>query len=275
MRGFMKSILFPGLTAGPLRYLLLLIALLTLPAGAFGFPRMESRWSANPVRPGKDFRLTISAGWKGDAGLYAIKTPVVEFSEEILSKSVSSRSFREGEENVVSYSWELVAEEKGRFEPFPVTITVFSAGEPEPVEKELATEPLTVDVARWHGIPVTTVILSAGAGLAFIGLLGWIIRKKKSRPAASEPLTQEADPARLLHNMKEELNTCRVRGDTLSFLETAHRIYVLLFPGETPASQEIACLLDQARYGNLRLSGEEMERWTRKVKRLELSGEKK
>lgn len=255
----------------PLHHLFLTVALITLPAAVWGSPRMESVWSSNPVGPGKEFHLTITARWNGDAGEYVIQTPVIEFPEEILIESVSSTSFQQGEDKGISYRWDLVAKDKGHFQHFPVKINVFSAGEPEPVEKELSTEPLVVDVARWHGIPVTIVLLSAGATLALLALLGWVVRKKRTLPPG-ETSTEQTDPALLLNGLKEELNTCRVRGDTLSFLETAQKIHGLVSSGETPAAKEVSALLDQARYGNLRLSGEEMERWYRKYKKTEISG---
>ena len=252
---------------GLTRVAALVITLLFSPA-AWSDPRTETQWSANPVRPGRPFALTLTARWEGEATRYVIGTPQVEFPEEIQRNSVSSRSFREGDENVVRHRWELVAKKKGDFPPLAVRLKVFAAGEKDPSEVTLETEPLVADVARWRGIPFTLLLAGLAAGLLLIGAVAWLLHRRRSR------LRQKAEPPapeQSLEGLREELHACRVRGDTPAFLDTALRLLALAAPSGSPEAREIASLLEQARYGSLRLSGEEMQGWVDRLKRLESS----
>jgi hypothetical protein len=247
-----------------------MVWLLSVPMAAWGGPRCEARWSRNPVRPGTRLDLAVTCRWEGEADLYAVRPPRAELPEGLAVGTISSRSFREGEENVVAFLLEITAPAApGDMPGFPLRLQVFRAGEKEPFEQEVAAEPLRVDVARWKGVPRTVflvgfswlALLSAGAAL-------WRTRRKKKRAREETAPGAEPDRSALLAALRDELDACRVRGDTRSFLETALRIHELVSPEEGPESREVRERVEQSRYGSLRLSGEEMEAWTRRLKRL-------
>jgi hypothetical protein len=257
-----------GKYAGLGRGLPAALLLLAVPLAVRAEPRTEAVWSANPVRPGQSFTLSVTARWDGDADRYAVGMPKIELPAEIRKEKVSSRSFREGEDNVIAYRWELVAAKKGPIPPVAIKLAVLARGEQEPSEVTLETEPLVVDVARWRGVPVHFALPALAAAILVIGLAVWQIGRRRARL----PATDEADPAdraSVLAGLKEELDTCRVRGDTPAFLDAAQRLVSITSPGERPEAGEIASLLEQARYGSLRLSSEEMEKWCQRLRRLE------
>jgi hypothetical protein len=252
-------------------YALAMVSLLSVPMAAWGGPRFEARWSRNPVRPGTLLDLTVTCRWEGDTGLYAVRPPRPDLPEGLAAGPVSSRSFREGEENVVLFRLEMTAPTaRGEIPGFPLHFQVYQAGQKEPFEQEISTEPLRVDVARWKGIPRTAIFLGFSCFVLLLaGTALWRVRRKKNRVREAAP-GEEPDRSALLSALREELNACRVRGDTRSFLETALKIHELVSPKETAESRELRDRAEQSRYGNLRLSGEEMEAWTRRLKRLEL-----
>jgi len=245
---------------------------LVLPSTVPAAPRCEARWSDNPVSPAKPFHLTVTAQWDGDAADWAVRPPRADLPEGLRAGPVSSRSFREGEGNVVRFRMEMTAPEPGLVPGFPLRLEVFRAGAEEPLEEVINTEPLRVASGRWKGVPHGTLL--AGAALTVLLLLiGCAIRlarnrKRRGRVPPSAAGGKAVEGSIHLTALGETLNACRVRGDTLGFLETALEIHRRAHPQETPEFHEIRDRLEQARYGDLRLSGEEMDAWHRKLKRL-------
>jgi len=111
------------------RLVIALIVGLALPAPGAAALLLESAWSANPVRPGKPFSLTVTVRWDGEVNRYVVKTPRIEMPEGILKHSVSSRSRAEGGASVLIYHWDLVAEKKGVFPSIPVKLAFLRKGE--------------------------------------------------------------------------------------------------------------------------------------------------
>ncbi len=258
------------LKAGTRIWVLAILGLLSIPATAACEPRFEARWSHNPVRPEKPFFLTVSARWEGETGRYAIRPPLVELPEGLSTGTVSSRSYREGPENVVSFRLEMTAPEKGDMPGFPLRFSVFQAGAEEPFEEEISTEPLRVDVPRWNRIPLATIFLFSALAVILLPFCAlWLIKRKHGRGHRAGTAPDKAEPADPLPALKEELNACRVRGDTRAFFETALKIHERISREETAERGEIRDRVEQATYGGLHLSGEEMEAWYRKLKRLE------
>lgn len=253
------------------RLFVALIVSLVLPAPARATLRLESTWSANPVRAGKPFSLTIMAQWEGDASRYVVKPPKIELPEGIVKHAVSSSSGREGDTNHLTYRWELLANKKGHFDSIPVKVSVLEKGGKEPSEMETSTDPLVVDEARWMGIPLITILFSLAAAMLVFGGLAWIVLKRRKGASTVQPHDEE-DTGLQLEALKQELNACRVRGDTLSFLKIAQEMHELARLGESSDLREISSLAERARYGSLRLSGEEMERWYQRLKKIDASG---
>jgi len=252
------------------RWLSMLPLIPILCPAALGAPRIEAEWSANPVRPGKPFTLTITARWDGEAGRYTIGMPEAQLPEQIAKQSVTSRSFREGEDNVVACRLQLVAE-RGSFAPVSIKLPVFESGAKEPSEVTFETEPLLADVARWRGIPLQFLIPAGVIAIILLGALRWLlVRRRPPVPVSAE--LAGANAVQVLEKLKAELHTCRVRGDTTGFLDAAAQILSLSSRPDTAEAREIGALLEQSRYGDLRLSSEEMERWHRQIKRIELVG---
>jgi hypothetical protein len=250
-----------------------MILLLMVPANVLGTPRLEARWSHNPVRPGKPFQLNVTARWEGNAGLYAVRPPQADLPEGLVGGPVSSRSSREGSENVIRFQQEMSAPESGLIPAFPLRLEVFEAGHEEPYEKMLDTEPLRVDIPRWKGIPLATIFPGTGLlALLIFGVILWALTKKRRRACSAEGEGKVDSVS--ISDLGEKLNACRVRGDTLGFFEAALEIHQYVEEKETPESREIRDRLEQTRYGNLRLSGEEMDAWHRRLKRLMAPGGK-
>ncbi len=259
-----------NLTAGALIPVLAILAILSVPATAPCGPRFEARWSNNPVRPGKPFSLTVTARWDGETGRYAIRPPRLELPEELAAGPVSSRSYREGGENVVTFRLEMTAPEPEDIPGFPLQFSVFQAGSEEPFEEEISTAPLRVDVPRWKGIPLTTLFLCTALAVILLPLCAlWLVKRKKRRGAHTAAQRKKTEGAEDLPALKEELNACKVRGDTRAFFETALKIHERISREETDEIRKIRDWMEQATYGDLRLSGEELEAWHRKLKRLE------
>jgi hypothetical protein len=228
---------------------------------------MESTWSANPCPPGKPLFLNVTVRWSGKAGRYAVRIPELAPPEGLTQVSASSRSFRRGEENVLSYQWELLAEEKGQIPPFPVKLNVHEEGDQEPAVLEIRTESLTVDTGRWRGIPVLTLVVSGFLLAALAGGAQWLSRRGR-KGVSGRDAPPGTDPGPLVPEFLEALNKSRIRGDTLSFLEGASKIVDFVCPEDHPDSLRLKGLLQQARYGDLNLSSEEMDEWNQKVKRM-------
>jgi len=255
----------------PCRVPFLLTALLLLlpaPAWPAPSPRFEARWSENPVRPGKPVDLLVTARWEGDAGLFAVRPPRAEPPEGLTAGAVSSRSSQEGGENVVRFRQTFTAPDSGLIPAFSLTVQIFPSGAKEPIEASVETEPLRVDVPRWRGVPVAAVLPGAAAlALLLAGGALWALKRRDRRRRKPAPPTEE-DGAAVLDGLREQLHACRVRGDTRGFFETALAIQRIVEKEETPEAREIRERAEQARYGNLRLSSEEMGVWARRMKRL-------
>jgi len=246
-----------------------MLFLVLVPANVLGGPRFEARWSHNPVRPDKPFQLNVAVRWEGDAGLYAVRPPRADLPEGLVAGPVSSRSNREGNENVVRFQMEVTAPESGQIPSFPLRLDVFQAGAEEPFEVVVDTEPLRVDIPRWKGIPLATIFLYATLLVLLLsGVTLWIFKNKRKHNQTPSSVQEDEESSATLSTLGEELNACRVRGDTLGFFETALQIHRQVEEKETPESREISDQVDQARYGNLRLSSEEMDAWFRRLKRL-------
>ncbi len=243
------------------------MVLLAAPVSGQSGLTVESSWSTNPCPPGKPLRLTLTCRWEGDAQRFAIPPPQLDLPEGILKQAVSSRSFREGDSYVLCHQWELTAPERAAFPPIPIGLTIFTKGEHEPSDMEIETESLVVDVSRWKGIPITTIACSVPLVLALSAGLVFLLIRRRSQVRRDSP-PQEADPALLLASLKEELNTSRIRGEALAFLKTALRICEVTTTRETSLRQELESLAEQVQYGDLGLSGEEMEKWHQRLKRL-------
>ena len=258
--GLVPLILCCGLSA--------VLGLLAVPAPAPSQVRAESAWSSNPCPPGKIFTLTVTCRWGGESDSHTITLPQFDLPEGLVKQEVSSRSYREGDSNVIDYQWKLTAPNKARFPPVPITLKIFTKGEPEPSEMKIETRPLVVDVARWKGLPVKTIVypglfvLALTAGIVPV----WLGRRSRKRRSPAPP-TQ--DPGALLASLKEELNRSRVHGDAFSFLEIALKMLELSSGEEVPERRELTGLLEQVQYGGRGLCGEEMDRWHQRLKRLE------
>ena len=247
--------------------LLVALGLLAIPAPAPCQVRAASAWSSNPCPPGKTFALTVTCRWEGESDFRGITLPQFDLPEGLVKEAVSSRSYREGDSNVIDYVWKLTATHKARFPPVPITIKIFTKGEPEPSEIKIETHPLVVDVARWKGLPVITVVFCGLIVLALTtgGVLALLRRRARTRRS---PAPREQDPEELLTGLREELNKSRVRGDAASFLEIALKIMELTAGEDDPHRKELEGLKEQVQYGGLGLSGEDMDRWQQRLKRL-------
>ncbi len=249
---------------------LILFALLgLLPTAAWGSLEIASSWSSNPCPPGKPFHLTVTISWNDEAGHYAVRPPQLDLPGEIIkqSGSVSSRSLHRKGENLLVYRWKFIAEKEATILPIPVKLSVFIKNNEEPSLMEIETEALVVDVPRWKGLPIKIIFLSGPLLLlAVIGFV-WFLKKIKS-PVQTSLESRETEPVPSMGDLMETLNKSRIQGDTLSFLQIAIRIFNLLCPGDSSDFREIKYLLDQAQYGNLKLSGEEMEQWYLRLKRM-------
>ena len=246
----------------------LLLLLLLMPTAGWSLT-MDSSWSENPCPPGKPFYLTINVRWTGDAGHYTPRPPQLDLPQGVRKHddTVSSRSFRKGQENILSYQWVLIAAEEGEIPSFPVEITVHRQEGKGPSLLEIKTDPLEIKKSNSR----TTAFLIS---LVFLSLFVFILmiflwRKKEirvSREKASE--TPENDWSHQLPKLIEGLNTSRVHGNTLSFLQNALKIIILFQAENQEACREIKALLEECQYGDLKLSGEEMEQWHLRLKRI-------
>ena len=247
-------------TCGAIFFLLLL-----MPTAVWSLT-MDSSWSANPCPPGKPFYLTINVRWTGDAGHYTPRPPQLELPQGLQkhADALSSRSFRNGQENILSYQWELIAVEEGDIPSFPVKITVHQEKKEEPSLLEIKTNPLRIERSSGRAAFFIAILILS------VLILTIVLRQKKRIRAqeakASEIL--ESDPSLQLSKLQEALNTSRVHGNTLSFLQNANKIINLFHPENQDIGREIRTLLEQCQYGDFKLSGEEMEQWHQRLKRL-------
>ncbi len=248
---------------------LLFLALLGLmPPAALGSLEIESAWSSNPCPPGKPFYLTVTVSWNEDVMHYAVRPPQLDLPEGIIKQtgSVSSRSLRKRGKTILTYRWTFIAEQEGQIPPIPIKLTVFIKDGEEPSLMEIETEALVAEVPRWKGIPAKILFLSGALLLlAAIGLV-FLIKKNKS-PALPSLDARKAEGSASLPDLMDSLNKNRIQGDTLFFLKDAIKILNLLCPEDNSDSREVKLLLDQAQYGNLKLTGEEMEQWYLRLKR--------
>jgi len=262
-----KQFLFAGLC---------LITVLTfVSSSAWAGLQVESTWSSNPCPPGKPFHLSVTVSWEDDADHYAVRPPQLELPEGRITQTgfLSSRSFRQGKRHFLTYRWTFIARKKGTIPPIPVKLIVFIKDDKEPASMEIETEILVIDVSRWQGIPVIIILLSGTIFLMAAIICIWFLKRKKPAPPPSSA-SEETEGTDALPGLMDSLNKNRTHGDTLSFLEIAIKILNLLCPEDNPNYCEIRSLLDQAQYGNLRLSGEEMEQWYLRIKRMNAKKDK-
>jgi len=242
----------------------LLFLFLLMPAAAWSLT-MDSSWSENPCPPGKPFYLTINVRWAGDAGHYAPRPPQIDLPQGVQKHvdTLSSRSFHKGQEHILSYQWVLIAAEEGDIPSFPVEITIHHQKDTEPSLLEIETNPLRIKKSNSQAILLVFLSLSV-----FILIIILWRNKKVGASREKDSEMPDSDPSRQLPKLLEELNTSRVHGNTLSFLQKALKIISLFHAENQEACREIRTLLEECQYGDLKLSGEDMEQWYLRLKRI-------
>ena len=242
-----------------------LFLVLLCPSAAAGDLRMQTRWSRNPCAVGRPVQLEVSVRWTGDAQRYAVRPPRLEPPEGLTQLGLTSSAHRDGDEQVLTFRWRLVAGQAATVPALPLELDVHEQGKEAPSVLEIRTEPLQVVTVRWLGLSKTSFFAVLGAlVLAALAVGGWLRHRRARKP--TDPQVQ-GEAAGSLSAALERLNACRVRGDTLSFLEEA--LIILSFRGrEDEDVQAIRSLRDRARYGDLALSSEEMDSWYRRLKRM-------
>jgi len=227
---------------------------------------MDSAWSENPCPPGKPFYLTINIRWAGDAGKYTPSPPQLDLPQGIQkhADTVSLRSFRQVQKNILSYQWVLLATEEGEIPSIPIEITVHHPEGGEPSLLEIETNPLRIQ--KNNNRPALFLVFLS-LSVFILAAIFW--RKKRTRASRQKASDiPENDPSHQLPKLLEALNTSRVQGNTLSFLQNAFKIITFFQSEHQEACKEIKALLEECQYGDLKLSGEDMEQWHHRLKRI-------
>jgi len=233
--------------------------------GASASLQIESTWGGIPTRPGVPILLTISIHWPGEADYYAIAPPELDLPEGISTEGISSSSFSRGEETYLEYAVTLLISRSGSFGPIPVTLSVHTKGDKGPSSVVVKTEPLTVGDQHWKGIPVKYL---PAAGLVIAALMGagifWRLRTAGRSQHTHQD--QQCDKGQELRSLLAQGRTHLVRGDSLSFLQTALTMERTLQEKEPDALSAVTTLIERVEYGGEHPPPEELERMYRGLK---------
>jgi peroxiredoxin len=229
----------------------------------------------NP-RPGEPFELHIQMQWAGSFEEYLPHPPEL-FLPEGVEEGFLTASTNSGDgRNQVTYSVSLTIPKAGRYALDPVELRYTPRLEGEMLASRI--EGPTVEVLT-TGPSTTALALGGGASLAALGLVGFLVWRRRQSAADSAAISPEAERRQRLQALYQEARRQRLEGDAAGCFERLARIHQELTQEltqqGTPASGEptladdpaFQAALDRARYGGQAPPRAELDGWERRIER--------
>jgi len=252
----------------------LLLLLFLLHARAVGASlQIEAKWGTQQARTGTPVSLTVEIRWTGEADRFTVGTPTLDLPEGLSIRAMGSSSSSRGEETCLTYTLTLEAKKPGSYDPISISLPVYEKGATDPSTMVVKTDGLTVSATTLEhlaGIQRRSLFALAGLGLVAALAIAWAVvarRRRWGRRAGADKGSGEPIGERLW-DLLAQSRTFLVRGESLSFLETALRIERCLEEKDgSPAAAdgELLSLSEKVRYAGLRPEQRDLEKIYRSI----------
>lgn len=235
--------------------------------------QIEAKWGTRQAATGTPVPLTVEIRWTGEADRFTVGTPALDMPEGLSIRAMSSSSSSRGDETCLTYTITLRAEKQGSYEPISISLPVYEKGATDPSTMVVKTDRLTVSATTLENLAGTrsrSLLIVAGIGVvvALAVALAVVVRRRRSRRGAG-PDKGSGDPTgERLRGLLAQSRTFLVRGESLSFLETALTIErCLLEKDGSPEAMEgeLLSLVEKVRYAGLRPEQRDLEKIYRSI----------